>query len=278
VSLIAMGAVVAGLVAVCIALLWLARKSPWNESFASEVRAHDEAFEFLGVAYAVLLAFVVVQAYDSYNEAKSGTETEAEAILKMSRTAEAFAPGRLERLEGLLVCYGRAVIHYGWPAMEDGDESPVVNEWGTRFRREVQQTEVNSFVQRTSFRLLLEEQDERIAGRRTRLAEAVRTVPTPLWIVLALGGVLTIGWVILGASRRGNFLVQATVVASVAAMVGSILLLVWFLDHPYAEASGGIKPIEMEHALDTIAEEEEGQHVEVTAPCTPEGDPLPAAA
>jgi hypothetical protein len=273
-----MGAVVAGLVAVCITLLWVARKNPWNESFASEVRAHDEAFEFLGVAYAVLLAFVVVQAYDSYNEAKSGTETEAEAILKMSRTAEAFAPDRLERLEGLLVCYGRAVIHYGWPAMEEADESPVVNEWGTRFRREVQQTEVNSFVQRTSYRLLLEEQDERIAGRRTRLAEAVRTVPTPLWIVLALGGVLTIGWVILGASRRGSFLVQATVVASVAAMVGSILLLVWFLDHPYAEASGGIKPIEMEHALETIAEEEEGQHVEVTAPCTPEGDPLSAAA
>ena len=32
----------------------------------------------------------------------------------------------------------------------------------------------------------------------------------------------------------------------------------------------------MEHTLQTIAEEAEGQHAEVTAPCTPEGDPLPS--
>jgi hypothetical protein len=276
VSLIGMGAVVAGVSAASVALLWVARQSPWNERFAGEVRAHDEAFEFLGVTYAVLLAFVVIQAYDSYNDAKSGAETEAEAVLQMSRTAEAFAPDQLERLEGLLACYGRAVIHYGWPAMQEEKESSVVNDWGTRFRQEALGTEVNSFVQRTSFRLLLEEQDHRIEGRRARLAEAVRTVPTPLWIVLGLGAVLTIGWVILGASGHGSFVAQAAVVASVAAMVASILLLVWFLDHPYAEASGGIAPIEMEHALETIAEEEEEQAVDVTAPCTPEGDPLPA--
>jgi Protein of unknown function (DUF4239) len=278
VSLIGMGAVVAGVAAVSVALLWVARRSPWNEQFAGEVRAHDEAFEFLGVAYAVLLAFVVVQAYDSYNDAKAGAEAEAEAVLQMSRTAEAFAPHQLERLEGLLVCYGRAVIHYGWPAMEAGEASHVVNDWGTRFREATLETEVNSFIHRASFRLLLEEQDQRIEGRRARLAEAVRTVPTPMWIVLALGGVLTLGWVILGSSRRGSFFPQIAVVASVAAMVASILLLVWFLDHPFAEESGGIRPTEMEHTLETIAEEEVEQGINVTTPCSAEGDPLPTEA
>ena len=95
-----------------------------------------------------------------------------------------------------------------------------------------------------------------------------------MWLVLLLGAVLTIGWVILGSSRRGSFFVQAAVVASVAAMVASVLLLVWFLDHPFAEESGSITPIEMEHTLQTIAEEAEGQDVEVAPPCTPEGDPL----
>ena len=109
---------VIGVAAACVALLWLARRSPWNERFAREVREHDEAFEFLGVAYAVLLAFVVISAYTSYNDAKSGAETEAEAILQLSRTVEA---EEIERLEGLLVCYGRAVIHDAWPAMRGGD-------------------------------------------------------------------------------------------------------------------------------------------------------------
>jgi hypothetical protein len=273
-SLVAMGAIVFGVAAASAAVLWVARHSPWNERFADEVRQHDHAFEFLGVAYAVLLAFVVIQAYTSYNDAKLGAETEAEAVLQLSRTAEAFAPDQLHRLEGVLVCYGRAVIHDAWPRMQEGQESSLVNRWGTRFRQAALQTQANSFVQRASFRELLAEQDRRIEGRRSRLAEAVRVVPTPLWFVLTLGGVLTIGWVILGSSRRGSFFVQAMVVASVTAMVASVLLLVYFLDHPFADQSGGIKPSEMEHTLKTIAEEEEAQGVEVAPPCTPVGDPI----
>jgi hypothetical protein len=276
-SLLAQVAIVIGAALISVALLRASRRSPLNERFASEVVEHSKAFDFMGTAFAVLLAFVVVQAYNSYNDAKAGAELEAEAILQMSRTVEAFSPEEHGRLEGLLVCYGQAVIHHGWPAMkEDQEGSPVVNEWGTRFREEAIRVRVHSAIQRLSFRQLLEEQDRRIEGRRTRLAEAVRTVPTPMWLVLLLGAALTIGWVILGASRRGSFLVQAAVVASVAAMVSSALLLVWFLDHPFAGESGSITPIEMEHSLETIAHEEEDQAVEITPPCTPEGDPLPA--
>jgi hypothetical protein len=273
-SLLGLVASVIGVAAVCVAVLWVARRSPFSERFAREVREHDEAFKFLGVAYAVLLAFVVFSAYESYNDAKAGAEAEAEAVLKLSRTVEAFSPDQLERLEGILVCYGRAVIHDAWPAMQEERASPLVNDWGTQFRQQALQTEADTFVQQASFRQLLTEQDERIEGRRTRLAEAVRIVPEPLWFVLLLGAFLTIGWVILSLSRVGAFFVQAAVVASVAAMVASVLLLVWFLDHPFADESGGIRPDEMEHTLETIAEEAEGQHVEVAPPCTPEGDPL----
>jgi hypothetical protein len=89
---------------------------------------------------------------------------------------------------------------------------------------------------------------------------------------------LTIGWVILSAGRQGSYLVQAAVVASVAAMATAALLLVYFLDHPFADESGSITPIEMEHTLETIAHEEEDQGVEVHPPCTPEGDPDDAQA
>jgi Protein of unknown function (DUF4239) len=276
-SLFAQVAIVIGAAVLSVSLLWAARRSPLNERFASEVTEHSKAFDFMGTAFAVLLAFVVVQAYDSYNDAKSGAETEAEAVLEMSRTVEAFEPQEHGRLEGLLVCYGRAVIHHGWPTMKEHEEgSPIVTEWGTLFREEAVRVSIHDSIQRDSFRQLLEEQDRRIDGRRTRLAEAVRTVPFPMWLVLLLGAILTVGWVILGANRKGSFLVQAAVVASVAAMVTSALLLVWFLDHPFAGESGSIKPIEMEHTLETIDEEEADQAVEVTPPCTPEGDGLEA--
>ena len=276
-SLILIAAIVVGVTVGMLGLLWAARRSPLNERFVGEVGEHNKAFDFIGTAFAVLLAFVTVQAYDNYNDAKSGAETEAQAVLELSRTAEAFNPEAHATLEGVLVCYGRAVIHYGWPAMREEQEgSPVVNEWGTAFREAAIEARPRSFVQRASFRTLLEEQDERIQGRRSRLAEAIREVPPPLWVVMLLGAALTIGWVILSASRRGNFLVQAAVVASVAAMICSVLLLVYFLDHPFADEPGAISPIEMEHTLATIEEESHDQAVEVFPPCNEEGDPEPA--
>ena len=81
-------------------------------------------------------------------DANSGAETEAEAVLQMSRTVEAFASGEHGRLEGLLVCYGRAVIHHGWPMMKEDEEgSPVVTEWGTRFREEAIRVRTRPYIQ-----------------------------------------------------------------------------------------------------------------------------------
>jgi hypothetical protein len=275
-SVVAQIGIVIGVAALAVGSLWLARRSPFNERFSSEVEEHDHAFDFLGIAFAVLLAFVVIEAYDSYNEARKGAETEAEAVLQLSRTAEAFGPESQTHLEAMLVCYGRAVIHDAWPAMAEGESSPLVNDWGTEFRRATLELRARTFIQRASFRQLLMEQDLRIEGRRTRLAEAIRIVPPPLWFVLLMGAALTIGWVVLSAGRTGSFLVQAAVVASVSAMVVAALLLVWFLDHPFADEPGSITPIEMEHALETITEEQGHEVGETMPPCTEEGDPEPA--
>jgi Protein of unknown function (DUF4239) len=267
-----------GVLALSITLLWAARRSPLNELFASEVAEHDHAFDFLGIAFAVLLAFVVLETYDSYNEAKTGSEIEAEAVLELSRSAEVFDPEEHARLEGLLVCYGRTVIEQGWPAMRNENEgAPAVTRWAQRFREAANELHVRTFIQRATFRQLLMEKDRRIEGRRTRLAEAVRVVPPPLWYVLVLGAILTTGWIILGASRRGSFLVQASAVASVAVMATAALLLVWFLDHPFSGQAGSIKPTEMEHTLELIEFESEGQPVPAEPPCTETGEELPAA-
>jgi hypothetical protein len=278
VTLGAQAVIVIGVALASIALLWAARRGRYNERFASEVGEHTKAFDFLGTAFAVLLAFVVLEAYDSYNEAKRGAELEAQAVLELSRTMEAYDPEDAARMKGTLVCYGRAVIHEGWPAMRDEKASPLVNDWGARFREEVLALNPSTFIQKDSFRQVLIEQDERIEGRRTRLAEAKRVVPRPLWIVLMIGAALTIGWAALSASRKGSFLVQAAVVASVAVMVTSALLLVWFLDHPFSEVHGSITPIEMEEALETIAEEGEApESIEPVVPCTADGEPLAAS-
>ena len=276
-NLFALAGIIIAVAAASCGLLWLARRNPLNERFSSELGEHSRAFDFLGIAFAILLGFVVLQAYDSYNDAKKGAEQEAQAVLELTRTAAAFTLEEHERLEATLVCYGRAVIEQGWPTMRDGGEgSPVVTEWGRRFREAAFEVRVRSRVDEAAFLQLLTEQDKRIEGRRMRLAEAVRVTPPPMWFVLILGALLTVGWIVLGANRRGSFVVQASAVASVAAMATATLLLVWFLDHPFEDQSGSIRPIEMEEVLRVIEEESHAEGIEVTHPCTEAGDPLSA--
>jgi hypothetical protein len=278
-NLFALAGIIVGAAAVCVGLLSLARRSTLNERFSSELGEHGRAFDFLGIAFAILLGFVVLQAYDSYNEAKRGGEQEAQAVLELTRTASAFTPEQHAHLEGTLVCYGRAVIEQGWPAMRGGGEgSPVVTDWGRVFREQAFDLDLRSVIQREAFRQLLLEQDSRIEGRRIRLAEAVRVTPTPLWFVLILGATLTVAWIVLGANRRGSFLVQAGAVASVAAMATATLALVWFLDHPFEDEAGSIRPTEMEAVLKVMDEESHAEGIEVTPPCTESGDPLDESA
>ena len=276
-NLFALAGIIIAVAAAACGLLWLARRNPLNERFSSKLGEHSRAFDFLGIAFAILLGFVVLQAYDSYNDAKKGAEQEAQAVLELTRTAAAFTLEEHKRLEATLVCYGRAVIEQGWPTMRDGGGgSPVVTEWGRRFREAAFEVRVRSRVDEAAFLQLLTEQDKRIEGRRMRLAEAVRVTPPPMWFVLILGALLTVGWIVLGAKRRGSFVVQASAVASVAAMATATLLLVWFLDHPFEDQSGSIRPIEMEEVLRVIEEESHAEGIEVTHPCTEAGDPLSA--
>lgn len=128
---------------------------------------------------------------------------------------------------------------------------------------------VHAPIEKAAFFRLLAEQDRRIEGRRERLHEAVRELPPPVWAILALGGMLTIGWVLLFANRREPFAVQGTVIGGVAALTVASLLLVWFLDHPYEGQSGSILPTEMEESVATI----EDEHPSISPPCDRGGLP-----
>ena len=69
-NLFALAGIVVAVAAAASGMLWLARRNPLNERFSSQLGEHGSAFDFLGIAFAILLGFVVLQAYDSYNDAK----------------------------------------------------------------------------------------------------------------------------------------------------------------------------------------------------------------
>jgi hypothetical protein len=273
VNLWVVAAIVGTITAVVIALMHAVRHRATRDFFFVEVERGAGAFAFLGTAFAVLLAFVVLEAFDSFNEARRGAEAEATTVVQLSRTAEFFPPAESDPFEGSLICYGRAVIHYDWPAMREGDRSPEVQHWVGRLDDGLMGLNPRTPKEEAAFLQLLEQEDERVEARRVRLSEANRALPGPVWFILILGALLTIGFSLLFADRREAFFVQASVVGAIAALVTSGLLLIWFLDHPYEGRAGSIEPAEMERQLPVVEEEQAG----VPIPCDSTGAPSQTA-
>jgi hypothetical protein len=272
VNLLVLAMIIVGAVSLAVALMLVVRRYSRTDAFLTDTTRGSAIFGMTGTAFAVLLAFVVLVAFQSYGNAKTGAEAEAVAVVEMSRTAEFFTATDRDLLQGELVCYARAVVNHGWASMRDGQSSPVVDRWVEKLKRTSQEFELNSEIQRAAFRHLLQESDDRVAGRRERLSEADPVVTPPVWFILVLGGLVNIFFVLLFTDRRERFLVQASLMAVVTTMVVTGLVLVWFLDHPYEDHTGSLKPVEMRRSI-TIMEHE---HRGLRQPCSPEGTPRSA--
>lgn len=196
--------------------------------------------------------------------------------MELSLTAGFFSPAERAPIEGSLICYGRAVINEGWPAMKEGARSPIVQGWVNRLEDALKRLHPSTPAQQAAFLQLLQQQDQRSDDRRARLTEANRALPAPVWFILGVGAIVTIGFALLFTDRREYFIVQGSLMAAITGMVVAGLLLVWFLDHPYENQSGSIKPDEMERQL-VIVEAEQASAPQL---CDTQGHPVsgPAAA
>jgi hypothetical protein len=224
----------------------------------------------VSTAFAVLLAFVTLAAFQTFNGAKAGARSEAVAVLEMFRTAGLFPAAERDALRADFVCYGRAVAEDEWRTMRSGRRSPLVERWIGSYRDRFNQLGLASPREQLGFEELLTEARNRTDGRRERLTEATPSVPFPLWLVLALGGGVAVVLQLSMADRRERLLVHGTMIAGVATIVSAGLLLVFFLDHPYERHFASIKPAEMRQSLAMMHDQAPGLHL----PCRADGLPL----
>lgn len=134
--LIVLGA--AGLAALVFALV---HRRPRQPLLADSGRGRP-IITVTGTLFAVVLAFVILAAFQTYNGAKMGAQSEASAVLDMDRTAVLFPPAQRDQLSADLVCYGRAVVEEEWPAMRNGHSSSLVDYWVEAYRAEFERLDL----------------------------------------------------------------------------------------------------------------------------------------
>jgi hypothetical protein len=245
-------AVLAGASVVAVLFMLAARRFAAPEGLLRDAVPAAAVFGVLGVAFAVLLAFVMFLAFENYITADDGASREAVAVSQLTRTARLFPDPQSDELHDDLGCYARAVISDEWPLMRQGLESDLVLRWIDQIETTVDEMPVADGKTQIALSHWLDEQAIRREGRRARLAEATPTIPAAVWMMLILGAILTVAYLVLFADRRERWWTQAVMVGSITALVVSGMLVVSFLDRPYDRDGAYIAPSEMETTLRLI--------------------------
>jgi sugar phosphate permease len=77
------------------------------------------------------------------------------------------------------------------------------------------------------------------------------------------------------ADSGESAITQAVLMGSVVSVVCAMLLLIRFLDSPFHEGVGGVRPVAMERTLRIVDEALQAADERVVPPCDAQGNPLP---
>ena len=254
-------------------MLVVRRRAPDGSYFADGDRAAG-VFGVLATGFAVLLGFVVFLAFESFDTSRSGAETEAEIVLEQVETAQLMPAAVRARFTGQLVCYARSVVHQEWPQMESGKFTDSYNPWGVAMFRTLKTVEPRSPSEQAAYGKWLDQRTDRESARADRTHGAEGVIPTPLWIVLFLSAGIIGVFMLFFADRGEHAVVQATMMGSVAVVICSTLLLLWFLDNPYHSGAGGLRPFAMERTAARLAHDQGIVAGGFRIPCDERGAPL----
>jgi Protein of unknown function (DUF4239) len=235
-------------------MLILRRWAPEGTYFKDPIPA-GAVYTVAGTAYMVIVAFVFFVAFESYHAAKTDAQDEATATLAMFHAVGPFSPETRARLQRQVICYAREVISRGWPAMREGKDSPVVDARVRALEETAERIPVSGVKQLAAYDQWFVLNEERRRGRQGRIAEAEGLVPPVVWLILIIGAVVVIATVGFFADVRESPVTQAAMIAAVAIVVVSGLVLVRFLDNPYEDKSGSIKPTAMTRTLEQMQRE-----------------------
>ncbi|MBV8614521.1 MAG: DUF4239 domain-containing protein [Acetobacteraceae bacterium] len=198
-------------------------------------RRHNDVaaamLSIIGVTYAVLLAFVAMLAWDDFNRAKGASYTEAGLVRDVANIATGLAEPARSALRDEITGYTRTVITLEWPAQAEGRRSDRAASYLDAMDRMAMSfgpsTAAESTLQAQVLQALMRLQD----ARQERMAAADRAIPAIVWVVLLLGGGITIAFAsFLGSPSLVMHLAMVSVLAASGALV---LMLIIALSNPF---------------------------------------------
>ncbi|RBY79579.1 hypothetical protein DQ238_10310 [Geodermatophilus sp. TF02-6] len=215
----------------------------------------------------LLLAFVLVSAYSSYDTASQQAAAEAGAVQAMAESAALLTPESRRDVLGPLQCYARAVAGPDWRAQAEGSAlSPIADAASHGIDAALARARSDERNVAVVEPITLEN-NRRIEARILRAEEGQPAVPGQAWTLMLVTVAITVGVAALLGHPPVHRRLQLAVLVGTVVVYGLSLLIIQDLDTPFT-GPAKIEPTAMLDVEQRIAALPDGTAV---LPCDGQG-------
>ena len=232
--LLAVSLVVAVLVGV--GSMWLADRTLPKPTSDGHNGALSPFLTCVGLVYGALLGFTIVVAWEQFSSAEVNVSNEASTLTTMYRQTVGMPIPEQTQMRELLRNYTRAVAGPEWEnAIRAGGGTESARDALNEMYR-VLGSEQSSVASNPISQKFLDKVDTLASERSQRILDTEPRIPVVLWAGLLFGGVLllTLG----GFMRLGSTRAHLLLLSGVAVLLGLLLFIVFWLDHPFGNQLG----------------------------------------
>lgn len=238
-------------VVLSLAFLWLLQRI-WP---SRERRVHNDIIGWqigvLGTTYAVIIGFMLYAVWTTFQEAEINADSEANSLVNVFRLADGLPEAQRNEIHQLAREYVGVVMSDEWPAMYRGELGHAGDPIIQRLWAAAVQVTPTSPSEQTSMSLTLAEISTMTRFRRVRELQSEWRLPKILWILMIVGGCVTIFSACLFGTD--DFRLHVALILFLSFLVSLTLVAIADIDRPF-QGTVHVLPLGFERARDTFAE------------------------
>jgi hypothetical protein len=208
----------------------------------------------LGTIYAVMIGFMLYAVWNNYQTAETNATNEANDLVNLYRAADGLTPVQRDQIQQFARSYVNAVVAKEWSEMEDApsggaEERYAGQQYVMKLWATTTHASADNLAQQAALRQVMVELSSMTEHRRVRLLESRTAMPTILWAVLVMGGMITIASSCLIGSE--NVSLHFALIIALSLLVSLALVAIGDIDRPF-QGAVHVSPYAFQRAQDTM--------------------------
>jgi hypothetical protein len=215
--------------------LYLFQKISDAHSREKDTETVGLTYAIVAVVYAVLIAFIVVDVFETFAKGDEIATAEANKLSNLMLDAAGLPPALATKVHDELDKYIDIVVKKEWPSQQKGELKETVFEPGWevlgQLSKELASFEPATMGQNVNKAEMLRVMNDLFRARRTRIIAAGEHLPTVVWQILLLAGAVAVVYTYLFGAH--SFWIHMSITGLIATTISLVFVLIIALDYPF---------------------------------------------